>query len=121
MKDPNKDLKQFITQALAESEGRIRDELKEFISLTVVRSEGRLRKEFGIGIDNLRNEVATELASFRTELASLRADMIDGFAGVAEAIDNLSRIRDEDKEYVDRMFGNQARQIDLLKKKLAVT
>jgi len=64
MKDPNKDLKAFITQTSAGSEGR----LSEFTALAISRSEGRLRKELGIEINAVRKEFTAEINALRKEL-----------------------------------------------------
>jgi len=127
MKDPNKDLKAFITQTSAGSEGR----LSEFTALAISRSEGRLRKELGIEINAVRKEFTAEINALRKELTveisnlrkeftaeiqTLRTEMLGGFAGAAEAFEHLATFRDEDKKYVDHHLAKHSHQITKLQK-----
>ncbi len=82
------DLKQFITATVSQSEARLRDDISDEIHSVVVDSEKRLR----------------------IEVVALRTEMIDGFAGVAEAIEGVLHQAEEHEISVDRWLTKLERQ-----------
>ena len=62
------------------------DDLKQFIEATVSQSEQRVKTE-------LKDEIAT-----------VRTEMTDGFAGVAEAIEAIHKIIDKNHTEVDQQL-----------------
>ncbi len=111
MKDPNADFKKFITQTVAqvvlESEHRLKRDFLTAITAAVAESEQRLE-----------NRLTSKLESFRDEL---QTEMRAGFAAMDEAFDNLARIRDQDRDYIEKTFIRHDREITILQKQIAPT
>jgi hypothetical protein len=78
-------LKQFITGAITESEEHTFDDLKQFITGTVAQSERRIKEE-----------VTSELTKkIEGEVKNLHTEMRDGFAGVADALEEINERLDK--------------------------
>lgn len=103
MKDINADLKNFISQT---------------VSQIVLESEARLRKDFIGMFEVIRKEFDDKLNS---KFESLQAEMRAGFAAMDEAFDNLARIRDQDRDYMEKTFIRHDREITILQKQIAPT
>jgi hypothetical protein len=106
VKDSNSDLKKFITQTITQAIAQSEERMKKFVLQTVADSEERLRNEIKI----LRQE-------FSSKHQALQTEMREGFAGVAEAFENFSTIREEDRKYIDKTFARHDREITRLQKR----
>lgn len=60
------------------------DDLKQFIDSRISQTEARFDEKLDSKVDELRKE-----------LGDLRAEMLDGFAGVGEAIEEINKQVDE--------------------------
>lgn len=76
--------------------------LKQFIGATVSQTEERLRTE----IQDVRVELKAEISGVEAKVDSLRQVMLDGFAGVGEAIDELH----QENQIVDQRLTNLEQQ-----------
>ncbi len=79
-------LKHFVTTTVSQAEGHIIDDLKQFTEATISQSEARLK-------DDLASK--EELRSLDDKVTGLEKKMMDGFSGVADAIDALDAHIDE--------------------------
>lgn len=75
------------------------EDLKQFIDSRISQTE----KKFDEKLDS-------EIGGLRQELASLREDMLEGFSGVGEAIENIHNQLDETKEEFDKRLAKLEKQ-----------
>ena len=67
------------------------DDLKQFIDARISQTEARFDEKLDEKIDELRTEIHTEL---RNEIGGLRSEMRDGFAGIADAMEEQNKHTD---------------------------
>ena len=76
------------------------DDLKQFISVTIAQTEANLDNK----IDGLATKVSgldARVSGLDDKIESLRQDMLDGFAGVAEVIEELQNRYDDNNKVID--------------------
>lgn len=76
------------------------DDLKQFISASISQSEERICKEMTDGFKAVRREIQV-----------VRQEMADGFLGVGEAIDEIHRQIEEQRETTDARLTKLERQM----------
>lgn len=114
------DLRNDFSAELKAGLADLRSELKADIAALraefksdIVELRTGLRAEFKAGIADLRNELKTDIADLRNDF---RAEIQAGFAGVAEAIDSVLTLVDENYQFQK----HQAKQIASLDRRVVV-
>lgn len=79
------------------------NDLKDFFRTELAQTNKR--------IVGLEVRTSKELAKIRLEIADLRSENIDGFAGVADAIEGLHHQVDERDAKVEARFARLERQL----------
>lgn len=92
------DLKQFITRTITQSQVEQFDDIKQFVDSRISQSEERLTEKIDL-VDE--------------KVDGLRQEMLDGFAGVGEAIEEIHDRLDKRDQQVNRRFVKLEKQIGL--------
>jgi uncharacterized protein YoxC len=83
------------------------DDLKQFISVTIAQTEANLDNKIdGLatkvsGLDARVSGLDARVSGLDDKIESLRQDMLDGFAGVAEVIEELQNRYDDNNKVID--------------------
>lgn len=100
MKDPNADLKKFITNALSQQGNQLRNEMK------IMRQD-------------ILSHVDTKLESVDLKIDDLRTEMRESFIAVGESFEELRRDREKDMKYINKTFARHDREISVLQEQVA--
>ena len=85
------------------------EDLKQFIDGRISQSEQLFEERFG-KVEGRLGKVEGKLGKLESGLQSLRTEMLDGFAGVGDAIEDVHQLLEETKLKFDKRLSKLEKQ-----------